>query len=301
MRRNPAGNGSDRKGTALFVARNNKVFQMLARFGKGFPKPVPARCRAGQGEPPQVSPPPAGRPDRRPTAPDAGSPGRVSNPTDRRQNVSGGYPNGGFPYPIGGQMPGSLVPCATTVKPLRLLSRNAKGSLPVPRQIAFRHRASAIAAIATLGIALTSLGASAAPSDTPPHPIVLTGTYSLLNAPPISVGTPVTGSTGIADQAGNTGKDTWFCVPTATSGQLIELFCVFSKQLGQNGEDQIQSSGSYKLDLSNPFAPWQNATVPVTGGTGKFCGISGQSALNHPPGSNTYTWTITYAPLVDCT
>jgi hypothetical protein len=177
----------------------------------------------------------------------------------------------------------------------------------LPRPFRLRILAAAVTAISA--ITLTSLGASAAPGRTsaaPPHPIVFTGTYNLLNSPPITVGTPLTGSTGITDQDGNTGTDTWFCLPTLSSpigvgGKLVDFFCLFVKRLGPAGQNQIQSTGIYSLDLSNPVAPWQNATVPVTGGAGIYCGMSGQSALNHPPGNNTYTWTITYVPLVDCT
>ena len=164
----------------------------------------------------------------------------------------------------------------------------------------------AIAAAAALGIALTGLAASAAPAKSaPPHPVVLTGTYSLLNQPTVTVGTPLTGSTGITDQDGNTGTDTWFCVPTLSSpigvgGKIVDFFCSFVKSLGTKGQDQIQSIGIYHLDLSNPFEPWQNGMVSVTGGTGIYCGMSGQSELNHAPGDNKYTWTITYLPLGVC-
>lgn len=169
-----------------------------------------------------------------------------------------------------------------------------------------RFRILAMSAAAALGIAVTSLTASAAPArSAPPHPIVLTGSYGLVNQPTVTIGTPVTGSTGITDQDGNTGTDTWICVPTLASpigvgGKLVDFFCVFEKRLGQNGEDRIQSIGIYSADLSNPFAPWQNGTVSVTGGAGLYCGMSGQIALNHAPGSNVYAWTITYVPLASC-
>lgn len=88
--------------------------------------------------------------------------------------------------------------------------------------------------------------------------------------------------------------------PLGVGGKLVDFFCVLDKRLGLDGKDRIQSIGIYRLDLSNPFAPWENATVAVTGGAGIYCGMSGQSELNHAPGSNKYTWTITYGQLVNC-
>lgn len=164
----------------------------------------------------------------------------------------------------------------------------------------------ALAVVAALGVAVLSLTASAAPAkDVPPHPIVITGSYGLLNLPTVTVGTPVTGSTGITDQDGNKGMDTWVCVPTLASpvgvgGKLVDFLCAFEKRLGPKGEDRIQSIGVYSADLSNLAAPWQNGTVSVTGGAGLYCGMSGQIALSRAPSGNIYTWTITYAPLSNC-